>query len=146
MNDTCLIPIWIVVYLRAGLYIQFCVSRILTRGCYFVPGHKNIPVTKILAPTPLRRVKLITWWSASTTATSYCHVTLARADNKPCRKTSEFSHDLSKMRPVHVVTSIMCHLKLPLRYGDYLSNKFNRTIVRCMKFKRAMLFNLLTAK
>ena len=70
-------------------------------------------------------------------------MTLARVDNTPCRKkTGEFSLDLSEMRPVNVVTSLMCNLKRPLRYVT----KFNRTILRCFKFKRTMLSNVLTAK
>ena len=72
-------------------------------------------------------------------------MTLARVDNAPSKKTGEISLDLAEMRPVNVVTLLLCHLKRPLRYGGYLT-KFNRTILRCVKFKRAMLSNVLTAK
>ena len=48
--------------------------------------------------------------------------------------------------PINVVTSLMCHLKRHLRYGSYDVTKFNRTIVRCVTFKRTMLSNVLTAK
>ena len=58
-----------------------------------------------------------------TTATSFCHMTLARVDNTSCGKTGEFSLDLSEMGPVNVITSINCHLKRPLRYGGYLCNQ-----------------------
>ena len=61
-----------------------------------------------------------------TTATSFCHMTLARVDNAPGRKPDEFSLDLSEMRPVNVVTSLMCHLKRPLRYGGYLGNQIQQ--------------------
>ena len=53
-------------------------------------------------------------------------MTLARVDNTPCRKTGEFSLDLSEMRPVNVGTSLMCHLKRPLRYGGYLCNQIQQ--------------------
>ena len=44
-------------------------------------------------------------------------MTLARVDNAPCKKTGEFSLDLAEMRPVNVVTLLLCHLKTtsPLR-------------------------------
>ena len=71
-------------------------------------------------------------------------MTLARVDNAPSKKTGEISLDLAEMRPVNVVTLLLCHLKRPLRY-IYVT-KFNRTILRCVKFKRAMLSNVLTAK
>ena len=35
MQHICLIPIWIVVYHRQGLYIQFCVFIILLGGVIF---------------------------------------------------------------------------------------------------------------
>ena len=35
MDHTCLIPILIVVYHRQGLYLQFCISRILPGGIIF---------------------------------------------------------------------------------------------------------------
>ena len=92
---------------------------------------------------------LTTCTTHASTATSYCHMTLACPDNTPYRKTGEFSLDLSKMPPVHIVTSIIWHLKRHLLYGGYLYRgltKFNRTILRCVKFKRAMLSNVLTAK
>ena len=75
-------------------------------------------------------------------------MTLARVVNTPCRKAGVFSLDLSEMRPVNVVTSLMCTLKRPLRYGGYslCETKINRTILRCVKFKRTMLSNMLTAK
>ena len=47
-------------------------------------------------------------------------------DNTPCRKTGEVSLDLSELRPVNVVTSLMCHLKRPLRYGGYLCNQIQQ--------------------
>ena len=37
------------------------------------------------------------------------------------KERGEFSLDLSEIRPVNVVTLLMCHLKRPLRYGGYLS-------------------------
>ena len=40
--------------------------------------------------------------------------------------TGEFSLDLSEMRPVNVVTSLMCHLKRPLSYGGYLCNQIQQ--------------------
>ena len=73
-------------------------------------------------------------------------MTLARVDNTPCRKTGEFSLDLSEMRPVNVVSSPMCHLKDLSVTGVIYVTKFNRTILRCVKFKRTMLSNVLTAK
>ena len=73
-------------------------------------------------------------------------MTLARVDNAPSKKTGEISLDLAEMRPVNVVTILLCHLKRPLRYGGIYVTKFNRTILRCVKFKRAMLSNVLTAK
>ena len=74
-------------------------------------------------------------------------MTLARVDNAPCKKTGGFSLDLSEMRPVNVVTLLLCYLKRPLRYGGYLDvTKFNRTILICVKFKRTMISNVLTAK
>ena len=68
-------------------------------------------------------------------------MTLARVDNAPTKKTGEISLDLAKMRPVNVVTLLLCHLKRPLRYGGYLYNQIQQN-----KFKRAMLSNVLTAK
>ena len=53
-------------------------------------------------------------------------MTLARVDNTPDKKTGEFSRDLSEMRPVNVVTSPMCRLKRPLRYGGYLCNQIQQ--------------------
>ena len=43
-------------------------------------------------------------------------MTPARVDNAPCKKTGEFSLDLSEMRPVNVVKLLLCHLKRHLRY------------------------------
>ena len=68
-------------------------------------------------------------------------MTLARVDN-----TGEFSLDLSEMRPVNAATLLTCHLKRPLRYGGIYVTKFNRTMLRCVKFKRTKLSNVLTAK
>ena len=73
-------------------------------------------------------------------------MTLARVDNTPCRKTGEISLALSEMHPVNIVTSLMCHLKRPLRYGGYLCNQIHIPFLRCVKFKRTMLSNGLTAK
>ena len=53
-------------------------------------------------------------------------MTLARVDNAPCRKTDEFSLDLSEMHPVNVVTLLLCYLKRPLRYGGYLCNQIQQ--------------------
>ena len=50
-------------------------------------------------------------------------MTLARVDNAPCKKKGEFSLDLAEMRPVNVVTLLLCHLKRPLRYGGYLTTE-----------------------
>ena len=68
-------------------------------------------------------------------------MTLARVDKTPCTKTGEFSLDLSEMRPVNIVTSLMCRLKRPLRYGGYLCNQIQQNNV-----ERTMLSNVLTAK
>ena len=54
------------------------------------------------------------------------YTTLARFDNASCKKTGEFSLDLSEMRPVNVVTLLLCHLKRPLRYGGYLCNQIQQ--------------------
>ena len=64
-----------------------------------------------------------------TTARSFWYMTLARVDNTPCTKTGEFSFDLSEMRPVNVVTLLMCPLKRPLRYGGYLRNQIQQNNV-----------------
>ena len=50
------------------------------------------------------------------------------------------------MRPVNVVTSLMCHLNDISVMGVICVTKFNRTMLRCVKFKRTMLSNVLTAK
>ena len=73
-------------------------------------------------------------------------MTLARVDNTPCRKTDEFSLDVSERRPVNVLTSLMCHLKRPLRSGGYLCNQIQQNNFEMFKFKRTMLSNVLTAK
>ena len=73
-------------------------------------------------------------------------MTLARADNTPCRKTGEFSLDLSEMRPVKVETSPMCHLNDFSDTGVIYVTKFNRKLLRCVKFKRTMLSSVLTVK
>ena len=57
-------------------------------------------------------------------------MTLARVDNTPCKKTGEFSLDLSEMRPVNAVTLLMCHLKRHLRYGGYLCNQIQQKNVK----------------
>ena len=57
------------------------------------------------------------------------YMTLARVDNAPCKKTGEFSLDLAEMRPVNVVTLLLCHLKRPLRYGGYLCNQIQQNNV-----------------
>ena len=48
----------------------------------------------------------------------YCNVTLSQDTctrlQHAVQKPGEFSLDLSEMRPVHIVTSIMCNLKRPL--------------------------------
>ena len=53
-------------------------------------------------------------------------MTLARVDNAPSKKTGEISLDLAEMRPVNVVTLLLCHLKRPLRYGGYLCNQIQQ--------------------
>ena len=63
------------------------------------------------------------------TARSFWYMTLARVDNAPCKKTGEFSLDLAEMRPVNVVTLLLCHLKRPLRYGGYLGNQIQQNNV-----------------
>ena len=73
-------------------------------------------------------------------------MTLARVDNTLCRKMGEFSFDLFEMRPVNVGTSPMCHLNDLSVTGVIYVTKFNRTILRCVKFKRKMFSNVLTAK
>ena len=61
-----------------------------------------------------------------TTASSFWYMTLARVDNAPSKKTGEISLDLAEMRPVNVVTILLCHLKRPLRYGGYLCNQIQQ--------------------
>ena len=56
-------------------------------------------------------------------------MTLVRVDNAPCKKMDEFSLDLAEMRPVNVVTLLLCHLKRPLRYGGYLCNQIQQNNV-----------------
>ena len=73
-------------------------------------------------------------------------MTLARVDNAPCTKTGEFSLELSEMRPVNVVNLLLCHLNDLSVTGVIYVTKFNRTILRCVKFKRTVLSNVLTAK
>ena len=63
-------------------------------------------------------------------------MTLARADNAPCRTTGEFSLDLFEMRPVRVITSIMFHLKRPLRYEGYLSNQIQQNNIEMGKVEK----------
>ena len=53
-------------------------------------------------------------------------MTLARVDNAPSKKTGEIYLDLAEMRPVNVVTILLCHLKRPLRYGSYLCNQIQQ--------------------
>ena len=55
-------------------------------------------------------------------------MTLARVVNAPCKKTGEFL-GLAEMRPVNVVTLLLCHLKRPLRYGGYLCNQIQQNNV-----------------
>ena len=98
----------------------------ITRGCYFFPGHKNIPVSKYLHPLRYGDKNSRPVDSVYTTATSFCHMILARVYNTPCRKTGEFSLDISEMRPVNVIT---CYLKRPLRYGGYLCNQIQQNNV-----------------
>ena len=69
-------------------------------------------------------------------------MTLARVDNAPSKQTGEISLDLAEMRPVNVVTILLCPLKRPLRYGGYLCNQIQQNNFE----KRAMLSNVLTAK
>ena len=142
-------------HLDCGISQARVISTVAFLGYYqgelfFLRHTKCTSIKKTLAPTPLRRVKLTTLGdrvSRPTTATSYWHMTLARADNAPCRKTGEFSVDVSEIRPVNVITSIICHLKRPLRYGGYLSNQIQQNnFEMCKVFLRAMLSNVLTAK
>ena len=42
---------------------------------------------------------------------------------------------LSEMRPVNVETSIMCHLKRPLRYGGYLCNQIQQNNIEMLSLK-----------
>ena len=60
MGVQCLIPIWIVVYRRQGLYLHLCIYRILPGGVIFSQDIKYTCI-KILARTSLRRVNLTTW-------------------------------------------------------------------------------------
>ena len=49
-------------------------------------------------------------------ARSFWYTTLARVDNAPCKKTGEFSLDLSEMRPVNVkLTIVSSKMTSPLR-------------------------------
>ena len=73
-------------------------------------------------------------------------MTLARVDNTLCGQTGGFFLDLSEMHPVTVVTSLMCHTNDLSVTGVIYVTKFNRTILRCVNFKRTMLPNVLTAK
>ena len=68
-------------------------------------------------------------WPRPVLQRSFCHMTGARVDNTPCRKTGEFSLDSSEMSPVNVVTSLMCNLKRPLRYGGYICNQIQQNNV-----------------
>ena len=51
---------------------------------------------------------------------------LYSSTTRRAEKQVSFYLDLSEMRPVHFITSIMCHLKRPLRYGGYLSNQIQQ--------------------
>ena len=126
MHHTCLIPIWIVVYRRQWLYLTLCISRILPGGDIFSLDIKiylylNICAHSVADSRPGHRVY--------STARSFWYMTLVRVDNAPCKKTGEFSLDLAEMRPVNVVTLLLCHLKRPLRYGGYLCNQIQQNNV-----------------
>ena len=50
------------------------------------------------------------------------------------------------MRPVNVVAVLLCHLNDLSVTGVIYVTKFNRNVLSCVKFKRTMLSNVLTAK
>ena len=54
-------------------------------------------------------------------------MTLARVDNAPSKKTGEISLDLAEMRPVNIVTLLLCHLKLGTHHATFVGP----TIVVC---------------
>ena len=93
---------------------MLCISRILPGGDIFSLDIKNIPVmyqnicAHSVAESKTRDLVIVFILSAR----SFWYMTLARVDNAPCKKTGEFSLDLSEMRPVNVVN--LLHLKRPL--------------------------------
>ena len=69
----------------------------------------------------------------------YCNVILShdacsRRQHAVQKKTGEFSLHLPEMRPVTVITSIMCNLNDLSVTGVTCVTKFNTTILRCVKF------------
>ncbi len=114
-------------YRRQGLYLKLCISRILPGGVIFsmdvkIYLYQNI-CTHSVTESKTRHLVIVYVLLQRHTD---CYMTIARPDNAPCSKTGEFSLDLSEMRPVHVITSIMCHLKRLLRYGGYLSDRIQQ--------------------
>ena len=113
---TRLIPIWIVVYRRQGLYLKLCISRILPGGVIFsmdvkIYLYQNICTHSVTeSKTHDLAIVFILLQHHSVTWHLLASTTL----------------DLSEMRPVHVVTSLMFHLKRPLRYGGYLCNQIQQ--------------------
>ena len=127
------------VYHRQGLYLQFCVSRILPGGVIFpldITKYTCIQNISAHSVTESKTHNLVIVLVLLHRHNIYCHTTFARTDNAPCRKTGEFSLDLSEMRPVRVTTSIMWHLKRPLRYGRYLSNQIQQNNFEMCKVKK----------
>ena len=100
---------------------MLCISRILSGGDIFsldikIYLYKNI-CTHSVAESKTRDLVIVFILLCTR---SFWYMTLARVDNAPCKKTDEFSLDLSEMHPVNVVTLLLCHLKQPLLYGGYL--------------------------
>ena len=101
---------------------MLCISRILPGGDIFSLDIKIYLYLNICAHSVAesKTRDLVIVFIVLTAARSFWYMTLARVDNAPCKKTGEFSLDLAEMRPVNVVTLLLCHLKRLLRYGGYL--------------------------
>ena len=110
-------------YIIDNDYIYSFAFQEYYQGRYFFPGPKHIPVSIKISAHSVTESKTHHLGIGFTTATSFCHMTLSGAD-------------LSEMRPVHAITSIMCNLKRPLRYGGYLSNRVQQNnFEMCIVFK-----------
>ena len=126
MHHTCLIPIWIVVYRRQWLYLMLCISRILPGRDIFSLDIKIYLYLNIcdhsVAESKSRDLVIVFILLQGHSAT--CH--LLASTTRRVKKPGEISLDLAEMRPVNVVTILLCHLKRPLRYGGYLCNQIQQ--------------------